>query len=459
MALQTYPPAEWRHLGVPASDYRAWLTSALANEPSIVAWYDAALGVTSASERVSEWANQLGSAGSLLQGTGANQPILLPDTGVTYFANFGLTDGATMPDNSGIASITGDMALVFRVAMNSWTPSGDSDFIRNDDWQFYLKVTTGLLRFDIGAKTHVSTAATGLGAFVEKYIAATLKADNGAGGHVVNFFTSDDGVTFTQLGTSATQQTDTITITDTGSLVKFFGIPSSRAPSGKAYRAIIYKGIPTALGGSGGEVLVTDADFTKVPEGATSFTESSSNAATVTIVATGATPAQIVVAGQPSVMGNQVAYWMQTGAITIPAPYALIGVKKANAWGSGNVAVDGRTANSFALQQITGTPQERLHDALADSGTISPTLGAWHVFAATQAADGSATLKLNLGAPVAATLSATGLGGVSLLADGAGANFAADQFKALTVFSSVPSAAQVTRIAQLMSRVYGGFAL
>src|SRR3990167_8515214 len=112
MALQTYPPAEWRHLGVPASDYRAWLTSALANEPSIVAWYDAALGVTSASERVSEWANQLGSAGSLLQGTGAHQPILLPDTGANYVK---LPAAASNTLTSPNQTITGNKTITFDI--------------------------------------------------------------------------------------------------------------------------------------------------------------------------------------------------------------------------------------------------------------------------------------------------------------------------------------------------------
>ena len=267
MALQTYPPAEWRHLGVPASDYRAWLTSALANEPSIVAWYDAALGVTSASERVSEWANQLGSAGSLLQGTGANQPILLPDIGESYLALFGSGgNDATAPDSVPL-SITGDIDIRVDATLADW--EAINTFVTKDaggvnrSWNFLNSTAApGKLSFynftdGTTAKLATSSVVTGFAAGTRNKVRVTLATASGE----VKFYTWD-GLAWVQLGT--TQTIAAGAIFDSTAVLQI-GVRIGDWPTtGKIHRIEVYSGIEGTL--------VFDANFSALPEGATSFT-------------------------------------------------------------------------------------------------------------------------------------------------------------------------------------------
>jgi len=210
------------------------------------------------------------------------------------------------------------------------------------------------------------------------------------------------------------------------------------------------------LGGSGSTAPVLNANFTAVPEGATSFTESSSNGATVTINSTGAKPAQIV--GRPWALGDAAAYFLQTAALTLDPPYAICAAVQFNTWASADVLFDGRTANSFAAQQITGTPQIRMHDGSADTSTVSPTLKTRYILYASQAADGATRFRLNLGTAVTGTMSATAMAGFTALADGAGANHIGAQITAIAALNSAPSAAREEQFIRAMA-AQGGVSL
>jgi hypothetical protein len=181
--------------------------------------------------------------------------------------------------------VVGDIDIQVKVAMDDWTPSAVNDLfgktgVSSDAYRLRL-LTTGVLRFiwtnsSAAATTVDSTVATGITDGVTKWVRVTLDVDNGASGKDVKFFTSDDGTTWTQLGTTVT----TAGVTDIRATTANLFIGSyydGTVPSkGKFYRAIIKNGI------DGTTVLDANAAVITLPS-QTTFIDSSSNAYTVTI--------------------------------------------------------------------------------------------------------------------------------------------------------------------------------
>lgn len=134
--------------------------------------------------------------------------------------------------------------------------------------------------------TKASTVIVPFADYAAGWVRATLDVDNGAAGNDVTFYTSTDGVTWTQLGTTVTTASAT-NIRDTASILEIGTDTTGTANmfAGIIYRAQIYNGIAGTL--------AFDANFALPAKLATSFTESSSNAATVTINATGDLGARI----------------------------------------------------------------------------------------------------------------------------------------------------------------------
>lgn len=118
-----------------------------------------------------------------------------------------------------------------------------------------------------------------------KWMRATMQANNGSSQRVYKFYTSDDGSTWTQLGTTQTVS-GTTSIHSNAAELSIGGTNAASADyiCGNIYRAIVRNGY------DGAGSVVFDADFSAQAAGTTSFTESSANAATVTINST--TPAR-----------------------------------------------------------------------------------------------------------------------------------------------------------------------
>jgi hypothetical protein len=143
--------------------------------------------------------------------------------------------------------------------------------------------TNGLLRLnwsDNGTNVYSSTSSvvTGITDGASKWIRVTLDVDDGAGNSATNFYTADDSATYptswTQLGATITRAGTTNIFDSTNALT--VGPPSGTSgSSGTFYRAIVKDGI--------GGTTVFDADFSTQTADALAFTESSANAATVTI--------------------------------------------------------------------------------------------------------------------------------------------------------------------------------
>jgi len=118
----------------------------------------------------------------------------------------------------------------------------------------------------------------------ELWVRVTRDVDNGASGNDTKFYTSADGLIWTQLGATVTNAGVT-TINANVASVSITTIGSLRASGGFAYpvNGTIFRA--QVLDGIDGTIIF-DADFTAVSDLATSFTESSPNAATVTINST-----------------------------------------------------------------------------------------------------------------------------------------------------------------------------
>lgn len=117
---------------------------------------------------------------------------------------------ASTPDAAGL-DIVGDIDLRVRVSMDDWTPAAESTLIAKytatgNQRSYALAVTaTGALIFrwsedGTAEKSETSSAVNTFTNGSTHWVRATLDVDNGAADAAVNFYTSEDGATWTALG-------------------------------------------------------------------------------------------------------------------------------------------------------------------------------------------------------------------------------------------------------------------
>lgn len=197
---------------------------------------------------------------------------------------------ATTPDSTAL-SITGDIDIQAYVQLADWTP-GTANAIVNKwtttaNLSYWFGVNTnGTLLFQWSATGSAtlsasSTVAPTIADGSSLWVRATLQVNSGATNKSVKFYTSTDGSSWTQLGTTVTTA-GTTSIFDSTAVLEIGANASggSNAMTGYVHRIIIRNGYD----GAGSTVF--DANFVTAAVGATSFTESSANAATVTITST-----------------------------------------------------------------------------------------------------------------------------------------------------------------------------
>lgn len=183
---------------------------------------------------------------------------------------------ASTPD-AAANSITGDIDIRCQVAMDDWTPASQiclvAKFVQTGNQRAWaLAVASGgqLLLYstpdgtNASAVNATSTAATGFTNETKHWVRATLDVNDGGGNRVYRFYTSEDGVTWTQLGSTVTTAGVT-TIFDSSAAVQISGIDVSASQNfaGKVYRAQIYNGIAGTL--------AVDFNLANVIKGATSI--------------------------------------------------------------------------------------------------------------------------------------------------------------------------------------------
>lgn len=213
-------------------------------------------------------------------------------------------NSASTPDAS-VLDITGDIDIRATVALDDWTPASDSilvDKLGSNGGYRLLVTSAGNLEFVFGDgsanQTATSTSAPANAVDGERLtVRVTLDVDNGSGGYTVSFY--ERQISYTQLigqevaSKSATwsliSQTTTggTTSVGTNTVGLFVGTAAAGglAAAGDFYASAVLDGINGSV-----EFL---ADFTSVVDAASSFTEDSDNAATVTINTSGSPSAEI----------------------------------------------------------------------------------------------------------------------------------------------------------------------
>jgi hypothetical protein len=123
---------------------------------------------------------------------------------------------------------SGDLDVRLKVACADWTPSTVIYLYDCSNWasqsafalrlesdgklQLRWSTTSGLANPDLG---QISSVATGLTDGSTKWVRAVLDVNNDAGQYAVKFYLSDDGNTWTQLGTTKTGATGVTTLAST----------------------------------------------------------------------------------------------------------------------------------------------------------------------------------------------------------------------------------------------------
>jgi hypothetical protein len=199
-------------------------------------------------------------------GDNAGNYVYLPGVSGNYLS---------VPDEAAL-DITGDIDIRVQVAMDDWISGVGQSLIgkfttTGNQQSFLFSIhTTGALRFywsENGSTSinKISTAIPSVSDFEPLWVRVTLDVDNGASGNDVKFYTSSDGVTWSQLGSTITTAGTTNIFASTAIVETTYNVGTSFVPAGKFYRAQILDGIDGTT--------VLDVDTSVISSGsATSFT-------------------------------------------------------------------------------------------------------------------------------------------------------------------------------------------
>ena len=230
----------------------------------------------------------LGTGGAVLNGqngstTGAdsNDALFLDWDGLNYVYQPGVAGNFLSAPDEAALDITGDIDVRVQVAMDSWASGSSQNLItkwiasgNQRSFLFGLN-NTGTLFFTftsdgITSVGYTSTVATGLSAGAAKWVRATRTPNNGSGVSEVNFFTSDEGVSWAQLGAAVTNANTNLIHSGTAPVeTGTFNLSAA-----KVYRAQVLNGIDGTT--------VLDVDTSVITSGsATSFTAATGQTVTI----------------------------------------------------------------------------------------------------------------------------------------------------------------------------------
>jgi hypothetical protein len=305
-------------------------------------------------------------------GDNAGSYVYLPGVASNYLS---------VPDEAAL-DITGDIDIRVQVAMDDWTPSSTnvliSKYAASGTRSFIVQVlAAGTVQFVWSADgaanlSATSTAATALTDGSVKWVRVTLDVNNGASGNDVKFFMSDDGVTFTQLGSTVTAAGVTSVFSGSANVnVGSHTNGASNVATGKFYRAQILNGI------DGTKVL--DVDTSVLTSGAaTTFTALTGQ--TVTINRSTAGRKSVAVVSPVWLLGTDDFINVTNSSLTqAPASQSLSVVAAVRQWGTptsdGTYVAKGTGAgNRYYLASTNAlVPQLNMSDGTTGANRTGPT--------------------------------------------------------------------------------------
>lgn len=421
------------------------------------AWFRMDQGVTVTGAGISQVDDLSGNARYLLD-PGTTRPIYLPFSGTRYLYLPGVAGNYASTPDSVANSITGDIDIRVRVALDDWTPATIMGLIgkRTDpaNRSFRFNIDTGgtpALFWSADGSTELAagcSAATGITDGVAAWVRVTLDVDDGAGNRVIKFYTAEDSATeptsWAQLGNTVTTA-GTTSIFNGNAVVEIGSALSGTTHLAKSrtYRAIIKSGIDGTT--------VVDFNPADASDGATSFA-SSATGETWTVNSSGSLPAQIV--GRASALFNGTSHYLKTAAFTLNQPTWVIWVGKQVSWTLNDRICDGNTVSSGAIAQNATTPELLIFAGTTGIAKVPLTVGALGVVSAVFSGANSRA-SVNLSTEVTGQAGAGNMGGLTLGANGdaTAAQFSNISTSELIVFPFAPSTElQARLIAGLMAR-------
>lgn len=227
-----------------------------------------------------------------LQSVRATVPSGTHTTNPYFRAPGSLQNYARTPDTPA-ASITGDLDIRVRVALDDWTPADYTTLLakwdgtaRGYDFFVYPGGAPSLMTSPNGS-SYVERRASALPAIADGqplWLRVTLDVDNGAGSNDTRFYTSSDGNTWTQLGTTR-NMAGTSSTYDNGEDVSIGASwrGGSDAMKGNVYYASLHNGI--------GGPAVLEFEPSRAVSGSTTWTGSTGEVWTIS--QSGGDPADI----------------------------------------------------------------------------------------------------------------------------------------------------------------------
>jgi hypothetical protein len=213
---------------------------------------------------------QLGSSAS----ADSNDPKFLDFDGTNYVYLTGASGNYLSVPDSAALDVTGDLDLRIKIAADDYVLAANQSLISKygatgNNLSYWFRMFGGylFLNWSADGSTGISKQSTTTFSITNgtiKWLRATLDVDNGLAGNDVKFFTSDDGTTWTQLGTTVTTVGVTSIYASTAPLeIGGVDVGGNRV-TGKIYDAQVLNGI------DGTKVL--DVDTSIIGSGsATSF--------------------------------------------------------------------------------------------------------------------------------------------------------------------------------------------
>ena len=252
---------------------------------SLAAWYD-----------ISDVSSLRNAAGAVPSTGGAIKLVgdKSGNSSVNVLALNGVAGNNASAGNAAALQILTGIRITASIALDNWSALNQYMVSRRAGatGEYFLRTDSstpgrlGLVWYN-GSTQYgaVSTASVPFSNYQIGYVRATKSASS-AGSVTAKFYTSTDGVSWSQLGSDVVVTAPDATTT-TNVLAVGAETTVATTMTGRIYRATIENGY------DGAGSVVFDANFATAAKLATSFTESSSNAATVTINTSGATGARI----------------------------------------------------------------------------------------------------------------------------------------------------------------------
>jgi hypothetical protein len=365
---------------------------------------------------------------------------------------------ASAPDSTALKISGADMDIRCYASLAAWGTASNFVFVSKyagaQRCYQLIRSAVGSLSFQVsttGADGINFTGSVNLGTIFSAYQAGWVRSTYNHTTGAVTFYWSTDGVNWTNFDSNAGspltvfQGTSILTIGDVNT-------------ASNIYRAQIYNGIAGTL--------VFDANFATAGKLAASFTESSANAATVTVNTTGDLGARIcgardlvnlTGANQPTVSGggalfNGTSQYMQTAGFALSQPVTVFLVGQQVTWVNLRFLYDGYATASMSTAQVGSTPQ-----IIASAGTqlasISPPVATDSVITAVFNASGS--LRLNRIASVNGSVGAGNGNAFTLGCAGGIVNFGNIRVKEVLVYAAAHDTATQNRVILYLGRKWG----